>query len=57
VIADSGQDLDYTTLEEIAAEIFVSSSTVKTHVRGIYIKFGVSSRMEAVAEARRLGVL
>jgi ATP/maltotriose-dependent transcriptional regulator MalT len=56
VIADSGQDLDCTTLKEIAAEIFVSTSTVKTHVRRIYIKLGVSSRMKAVAEARRLGV-
>jgi ATP/maltotriose-dependent transcriptional regulator MalT len=43
-------------LKEIAAEIFVSTSTFKTHVRRIYIKLGVSSRMKAVAEARRLGV-
>jgi LuxR family maltose regulon positive regulatory protein len=56
VIANSGQDLDRATLKEIAAEIFVSTSTVKTHVRRIYIKLGVSSRMEAVAEAPRLGV-
>jgi LuxR family transcriptional regulator, maltose regulon positive regulatory protein len=45
------------TLREIAAEIFVSTNTVKTHVKRIYMKLGVSSRMEAIAEARRLGVL
>jgi len=45
------------TIKEIAAEIFVSTNTVKTHVKRIYIKLGVSSRTEALAEARRLGVL
>jgi LuxR family maltose regulon positive regulatory protein len=45
------------TNKEIAAEIFVSTNTLKTHVKRIYGKFGVSSRMEAVAEARRLGLL
>jgi LuxR family maltose regulon positive regulatory protein len=45
------------TVKEIAAEIFVSTKTVKTHIKRIYIKLGVSSRTEALAEARRLGVL
>jgi LuxR family transcriptional regulator, maltose regulon positive regulatory protein len=45
------------TTREIAAEIFVSTNTVKTHVKRIYQKLGVSSRTEALAEARRLGVL
>jgi LuxR family maltose regulon positive regulatory protein len=45
------------TMREIAAEIFVSTNTLKTHVKRIYIKLGVSSRMEALAEARRLGIL
>jgi len=44
-------------MREIAAEIFVSTNTLKTHVKRIYLKLGVSSRMEAVAEARSLGVL
>jgi LuxR family maltose regulon positive regulatory protein len=45
------------TMREISAEIFVSTNTVKTHVKWIYQKLGVSSRTEPVAEARRLGVL
>jgi DNA-binding NarL/FixJ family response regulator len=36
-------------MREIAAEIFVSTNTVNTHVKRIYIKLGVSSRMEARA--------
>ena len=44
------------TYKEIAAELFVSTNTLKTHVKRIYQKLGVSSRMEAVTEARRLGL-
>ena len=45
------------TNREIAAELFVSNNTLKTHIKRIYQKLGVSSRTEAVAEARRLGLL
>jgi LuxR family maltose regulon positive regulatory protein len=45
------------TNQEIAAEMFVSTNTLKTRVERIYQKLGVSSRLEALAEARRLGVL
>jgi LuxR family maltose regulon positive regulatory protein len=45
------------TNQEIATEIFVSTNTLKTHVKRIYRKLGVSSRTEAITEARRLGVL
>ncbi len=44
------------TYKEVAAELFVSNNTLKTHVKRIYQKLGVSSRMEAVTEARRLGL-
>jgi LuxR family maltose regulon positive regulatory protein len=42
---------------EIAAEIFLSTSTVKTHMRHVYEKLGVHKRTEAVDQARRLGLL
>jgi LuxR family maltose regulon positive regulatory protein len=42
---------------EIGAELHVSTSTVKTHMRNLYAKLGVHSRTEAVASARSLGLL
>jgi LuxR family maltose regulon positive regulatory protein len=45
------------SLDEIADDLTVSYSTVKTHVRAIYGKLGVNSRREAVDRARRTGLL
>jgi LuxR family transcriptional regulator, maltose regulon positive regulatory protein len=45
------------THEEIGRELFVSTNTVRTHVRGIYRKLGVNSRAEALARARALHLL
>jgi ATP/maltotriose-dependent transcriptional regulator MalT len=42
---------------EMAAELFVSFNTVRTHTRVIFSKLGVTSRAEAVARARELGLL
>jgi len=42
---------------EIAKELGVSVNTVKTQVRLVYRKFGVSARSEAVDRARDLGLL
>ena len=41
----------------IAAEMYLSANTVRSHVKSIYRKLGVSSRAEAVARGRHLGML
>jgi two-component system nitrate/nitrite response regulator NarL len=45
------------SVPEAAAELFVSPSTVKSHVQHLYAKLGVSDRAAAVAEALRRGLL
>jgi LuxR family transcriptional regulator, maltose regulon positive regulatory protein len=42
---------------EIAAELFVSPNTVRTHMRHIYSKLDAHSRKEAVDRARELGLI
>ena len=43
--------------QEIASEMTVSSTTVRTHARNAYQKLGVHSRFEAVQRAKELGLL
>ncbi len=45
------------TQREIAAELYVSLNTVRTHCKAIYRKLGVGDRKAAVQAARDLGLL
>jgi LuxR family transcriptional regulator, maltose regulon positive regulatory protein len=45
------------TTEEIAAEMFISVNTVKTHVRKIFVKLSVSRRNDAVRRAWELNLV
>lgn len=42
------------TIDEIAHGMFLSTETVRSHVKSIYRKLGVNSREQAVGEAERL---
>jgi LuxR family maltose regulon positive regulatory protein len=45
------------SIREISASLFLSVNTIKTHLRSLYRKLGVSSREQAVARAYALGLI
>lgn len=45
------------TAQEIAQALALSVNTIKTHLRGLYAKLGVSSRGDAITAARLTGLL
>ena len=45
------------SIPQVAGELFIGVSTVKTHTQRLYEKLGVSDRAAAVAEAMRRGLL
>ena len=45
------------TAPEMAAELFVSVHTVKSQQASLYRKLGTSTRSQAIARARQLGLL
>lgn len=43
--------------QEIAAKLFVSISTVKTHIQSLFEKLDVKRRLQAVEKAKRLSLI
>ena len=43
--------------QQIAQDLFIAVSTVKSHLNSVYGKLGVKNRTQAVARARELGLL
>lgn len=44
------------TVNQIASDLYISSNTVKTHVRSIYRKLSANNRKDAVRRVRELGL-
>jgi len=42
---------------EIAAALYIAESTVRSHVKKIFTRLGVHSRLQAVDQARRRGLI
>ncbi len=42
--------------QEIAAQMFVSLNTVKTHASNVFAKLGVQRRTQAIQQAKALGI-
>ena len=45
------------TAPEIADQLYIAESTVRTHIKHIYSKLNVNRRFEAVERAKELGLL
>jgi DNA-binding CsgD family transcriptional regulator len=43
--------------EDIAASLYLSVNTVKTHLKNVYGKLGVKNRTQAAARAQELGII
>jgi LuxR family maltose regulon positive regulatory protein len=43
--------------KEIAEDLFISVETVKAHLKSIYLKLDVSTRRQAIARAKALGII
>ena len=45
------------SMPEIAAQMFLSRNTIRSQAMSVYRKLGASSRSQAVARCRELGLL
>ncbi len=43
--------------QEIADKLFISLNTIKTHIKNIFLKLEVDSRIQAVTKAKELGII
>jgi DNA-binding CsgD family transcriptional regulator len=48
--------VEWQSAREIGDSLFISPRTVTTHINNIYVKLGVSTRAQAVAQAVRAGL-
>ena len=46
----------FLTTDEIAADLYVSANTVKTHIKSLFLKLSVNRRSDAVRRGRTLGL-
>lgn len=46
----------FLTTDEIAADLYVSANTVKTHIKGLFMKLSVNRRSDAVRRGQTLGL-
>lgn len=53
VLSNISEDI---TLEEVATLLWVTRNTVKSQLRSVYKKIGVSTRADAVAWAKAAGI-
>ena len=49
--------VEYLSNQEIAAKLFVSINTIKTHAKNIHLKLEVNNRASAVVKAKEIGVV
>ncbi len=45
------------SVPEIAGEMLIAPSTLRTHIRNIFLKLDVHGRLEALQKAQQLGLL
>lgn len=52
-----GMIVNYMSNDQIAQNLFVSRDTVKYHIKNIYGKLGVKSRLESIRVAAKMGIV